>query len=197
MWTTAPMQQLLATQGRVDSKRMAISGGSAGGFTTLACLAFRDVFSAGASHYGIGNLEALAADTHKFESRYLDRLVGAYPSDIAVYKERSPINSVDQFSCPLIQFQGLEDKVVPPNQALEVFDALLAKGVPTACVLFEGEQHGFRRAQNIRRALDTELEFYGQVFNFEPVLPEDHVALLMNQKVTVPIDDSGGGATKL
>ena len=187
----------LATQGRVDSKRMAISGGSAGGFTTLACLAFRDVFSAGASHYGIGNLEALAADTHKFESRYLDRLVGAYPSDIAVYKERSPINSVDQFSCPLIQFQGLEDKVVPPNQALEVFDALLAKGVPTACVLFEGEQHGFRRAQNIRRALDTELEFYGQVFNFEPVLPEDHVALLMNQKVTVPIDDSGGGATKL
>jgi len=153
-------------------------------------LAFRNVFSAGASHYGIGNLEALAADTHKFESRYLDRLVGEYPKNIEVYKKRSPINSVDDFSCPLIQFQGLDDKVVPPNQALEVFDALKKKGLDTTCVLFEGEQHGFRRAANIRRALDTELEFYGKVFGFTPFLPEDHVELTMGEKVVVGISQN-------
>ena len=185
--------KFLSSAGKVDPKRMAISGGSAGGFTTLACLAFRNVFSAGASHYGIGNLEALAADTHKFESRYLDRLVGEYPKNIEVYKKRSPINSVDDFSCPLIQFQGLDDKVVPPNQALEVFDALKKKGLDTTCVLFEGEQHGFRRAANIRRALDTELEFYGQVFGFTPILPKDHVELTMGEKVVVGI---GGNETK-
>jgi dienelactone hydrolase len=179
----------LASAGKVDSKRMAISGGSAGGYTTLACLAFRDVFAAGASHYGIGNLEALASETHKFESRYLDNLVGKYPDDKLVYLERSPINHVDDFSCPLIQFQGLEDKVVPPNQALEVFDALIKKGVPTSCVLFEGEQHGFRRAKNIRRALDTELEFYGSVFGFHPMMPNDHVSFVMGEKVTVGIEE--------
>jgi|EP01047_Picozoa_sp_COSAG01_P056639 dipeptidyl aminopeptidase/acylaminoacyl peptidase len=108
----------------------------------------------------IGNLEALASDTHKFESRYLDRLVGPYPAAASTYRERSPIQHVDGFACPLVQFQGLEDRVVPPNQALEVFEAIHAKGLPTACVLFEGEQHGFRRAPNIRRALDSEIEFY-------------------------------------
>ena len=186
--------RFLAEQGRVDPQRMAISGGSAGGYTTLACLAFRDVFAAGASHYGIGNLEALASDTHKFESRYLDRLVGPYPEAKQTYKERSPIHSVQQFSCPLVQFQGLEDQVVPPNQALEVFDALKGKGVPTACVLFEGEQHGFRRAPNIRRALDTELEFYGSVFGFTPPLPDDHVALAMGEKIVVPTGPAESGA---
>ena len=175
----------LAQEGRVDAARMAISGGSAGGFTTLACLAFRDVFAAGASHYGIGNLEALASDTHKFESRYLDRLVGEYPKELELYQARSPIQSVGTFSCPLIQFQGLEDKVVPPNQAMEVYQALKEKGVPTACILFEGEQHGFRREGNIRRALDTELEFYGQVFGFQPILPDDHVPLVMGEQITV------------
>jgi dipeptidyl aminopeptidase/acylaminoacyl peptidase len=167
---------------------MAISGGSAGGFTTLACLAFKNVFSAGASHYGIGNLEMLASDTHKFESRYLDRLVGKYPADMELYKKRSPINSVDSFDCPLIQFQGLEDQVVPPNQALEVFDALKEKNIKTACILFEGEQHGFRRAANIRRALDTELEFYGVVFGFQPELPNDHIPLVLGEKIVVPIE---------
>ena len=178
----------LANEGRVDQNRMAISGGSAGGFTTLACLAFKNIFSAGASHYGIGNLETLASDTHKFESRYLDCLVGAYPKDQDIYQQRSPINSVDSFNCPLIQFQGLEDKVVPPNQALEVFDALIKKNMTTACILFEGEQHGFRRAANIRRALDTELEFYGVVFGFQPELPMDHVSLVLDEKVVVPIE---------
>ncbi len=164
----------LAEQGLVDGERMAISGGSAGGYTTLACLAFKDVFKAGASHYGIGNLEMLAADTHKFESRYIDYLVGPYPEATSTYKERSPINSVDKFSVPVALFQGLEDKVVPPNQAEEVYDQLLAKGVPTVCVLFEGEQHGFRRSANIRRALDSELQFYGSVFGFESPMPEVH-----------------------
>ena len=178
----------LANEGRVDQNRMAISGGSAGGFTTLACLAFKNIFSAGASHYGIGNLETLASDTHKFESRYLDCLVGSYPKDQEIYKQRSPINSVDSFNCPLIQFQGLDDKVVPPNQALEVFDALKKKNMKTACILFEGEQHGFRRAANIRRALDTELEFYGVVFEFQPELPVDHVPLVLDEKVVVPIE---------
>jgi dipeptidyl aminopeptidase/acylaminoacyl peptidase len=167
---------------------MAISGGSAGGYTTLACLAFKDVFAAGASHYGIGNLEALAQDTHKFESRYLDRLVGEYPKDLSVYQQRSPIQSVETFKCPLIQFQGLDDKVVPPNQAEEVFHALLKKGVKTAAIMFEKEQHGFRRANNIRRALDSELEFYGKIFDFQPILPEDHIKIKMGEKVVVAVE---------
>ena len=157
----------LVRQGAVDEARLAIDGGSAGGYTTLAALTFRDVFRAGASHYGVSDLAALAQDTHKFESRYLDGLVGPYPERQDLYRERSPINFTDRLSCPLILFQGLEDRIVPPSQAELMFDAVRGKGLPTAYIPFEGEQHGFRRAENIRRALDGELYFYSKVFGFE------------------------------
>jgi dipeptidyl aminopeptidase/acylaminoacyl peptidase len=152
----------------VDANRLAIRGGSAGGFTTLAALTFHDVFRAGASHYGIGDLTALARDTHKFEARYLDRLVGPLPEAQARYRERSPVNFTDQLSCPVIFFQGLDDKVVPPNQAEAMVAALRAKSLPVAYVPFEGEGHGFRRAENIKRALEGELYFYGRIFGFTP-----------------------------
>ncbi|UCH73235.1 MAG: S9 family peptidase [Rhodospirillales bacterium] len=158
----------LAEQGRVDGARLIITGGSAGGYTTLAALAFHEVFRAGASHYGIGDLMALADDTHKFESRYLDRLVGPLPATEAVWRARSPINHVEGLNCPVIFFQGLEDKVVPPNQAEAMVAALRAKGIPVAYVPFEGEGHGFRRAENIKRALEGELYFYARVFGFAP-----------------------------
>jgi dipeptidyl aminopeptidase/acylaminoacyl peptidase len=161
----------LADQGRVDSNRLAIRGGSAGGYTTLAALAFRDTFAAGASHFGVADLEALATETHKFESRYLDGLIGPYPARRDLYVERSPIHHVEGIARPLIVLQGLEDEVVPPNQAEMIVDALRRRGVPVAYVTFEGEQHGFRQAANIRRALDAELSFYGQVFGFD--LPDD------------------------
>ena len=157
----------LAAQGLVDEKRMAIAGGSAGGYTTLCALTFRDTFQAGASYYGVSDLEALATDTHKFESRYLEGLIGPYPERKDIYQERSPIHYTDKLSCPVIFFQGLEDKVVPPNQAEMMVAALKAKGLPVAYVAFEGEQHGFRRAENIKRVLDAELHFYSQVFGFE------------------------------
>ena len=157
----------LADQGLVDGTRLCIRGGSAGGYTTLAALAFRDVFAAGASHYGVADLEALAVETHKFESRYLDGLIAPYPDGRDVYIERSPIHHLEGFDRPLAVFQGLEDEVVPPNQAEMIVDALRAKGVPVAYVAFEGEQHGFRKAENIRAALDGELSFYAQVFRFE------------------------------
>jgi dipeptidyl aminopeptidase/acylaminoacyl peptidase len=160
----------LADQGRVDPDRLAIRGGSAGGYTTLAALAFRDTFAAGASHFGVADLEALATETHKFESRYLDGLIGPYPERRDLYVERSPIHHVEGIDRPLIVLQGLEDEVVPPNQAEMIVDALRRKGVPVAYLTFEGEQHGFRQAANIRRALDAELSFYGQVFGFG--LPE-------------------------
>ena len=156
----------LAACRRVDSDRLCIRGGSAGGYTTLAALAFRDTFVAGASHYGIADLEAMAIETHKFESHYLDGLVGVYPDRRDVYVERSPIHHVERFDRPLIVLQGLEDEVVPPNQAEMIVGAVRAKGVPVAYVTFEGEQHGFRQAANIRRALDSELSFYAQIFGF-------------------------------
>jgi dipeptidyl aminopeptidase/acylaminoacyl peptidase len=164
----------LVERGRADGKRLAITGGSAGGYTTLCALTFRDVFQAGASHYGISDLEALARDTHKFESRYTDRLVAPYPEGRDLYVERSPIHHVDRLACPVIFFQGLEDRVVPPDQAQRMVEALRAKGLPVAYLAFEGEQHGFRRAENIRRALDGEFAFYARVFGFEPAdaLPE-------------------------
>jgi dipeptidyl aminopeptidase/acylaminoacyl peptidase len=157
----------LAEQGRVDGKRLAIRGSSAGGYTTLCALTFRNVFKAGASYYGISDLEALAKETHKFEARYLDRLVGPYPERQDIYRQRSPIHFTDLLSCPLILFQGLEDEVVPPNQAEMMVAALQAKGLTVAYVPFEGEQHGFRRAETIKRALDSELYFYSKVFGFE------------------------------
>lgn len=162
----------LARTGRVDGERLTIRGGSAGGFTTLAALAREDTpFAAGADHFGVADLEALARDTHKFESRYLDGLVGPYPAAREVYVERSPIHHVDRFTRPLIVLQGSEDAVVPPAQSETIVDALRDRKVPVAYLLFDGEQHGFRRAENIRRALDAELSFYGQVLGFP--LPEE------------------------
>ncbi|MCB1646317.1 MAG: S9 family peptidase [Pseudomonadales bacterium] len=158
----------LISEGLADPDRVTIRGGSAGGYTTLAALAFTDTFSAGASHYGIGDLMTLATDTHKFESRYLDSLIGPYPEQEAEYKARSPINHIDKLACPVIFFQGLEDKVVPPNQAEAMVAALANKGIPVAYVPFEGEQHGFRKADNIKRALDLEFWFYSRIFGFEP-----------------------------
>ncbi|HZG90599.1 MAG TPA: prolyl oligopeptidase family serine peptidase [Pseudonocardia sp.] len=158
----------LAARGRVDPARLCIRGGSAGGYTTLAALAREDTpFAAGASHYGVADLEALAADTHKFESRYLDRLVGPYPQARDVYRARSPIHHVDLLRRPLLVLQGSEDEIVPPAQSEVIVAALRERGVPVGYLLFEGEQHGFRRAENIRRALDAELSFYGQVLGFE------------------------------
>ena len=157
----------LAQQGLVDSERLAIAGGSAGGYTTLAALTFRDVFKAGASYYGVSDLEILAKETHKFESRYLDGLIGPYPERKDLYEMRSPMHFTDQLSCPVIFFQGLEDKVVPPNQAEMMVEALKAKGLPVAYVAYEGEQHGFRRAENIKRTLEGELYFYSRIFGFE------------------------------
>ena len=167
----------LGARGEVDGDRLAIDGGSAGGYTTLAALAFRDVFGAGASHYGVSDLAALAEDTHKFESRYLDQLVGPYPERQDLYQERSPIHHTEGLSCPLILFQGLEDKIVPPSQAELMFEAVKAKGIPCAYIPFEGEQHGFRRAENIRRSLDGELYFYSRVFDFELAEPVEPVQI--------------------
>ena len=167
----------LAERGQIDENRIAIRGGSAGGYTTLAALTFREVFKAGASHYGISDLEGLAKDTHKFESRYLDSLIGPYPERRDLYRERSPIHFTNRLSCPLIIFQGLEDKVVPPNQAESMVEALRAKGLPVAYVPFEGEQHGFRRAENIKRALEAELYFYAKVFGFELADPVEPVLI--------------------
>ncbi|MGH9902735.1 MAG: S9 family peptidase, partial [Pyrinomonadaceae bacterium] len=158
----------LAERGEIDGSRCAITGGSAGGYTTLGALTFRDFFRAGASHYGVSDLAALVRDTHKFEARYLDRLIGPYPERADLYRERSPIHFTGRLSCPVIFFQGLEDKVVPPNQAEMMVEALRSKGLPVAYVAFEGEQHGFRRAENIKRALDGEFYFYSRVFNFDP-----------------------------
>ena len=162
----------LGEQGRVDPARLCIRGGSAGGYTTLAALARTDTpFAAGADHYGLADLEVIARETHKFESRYLDSLIAPYPEGRDVYRQRSPIHHVYAFARPLIVIQGLEDEVVPPNQSEMIVDALRAKGVPVAYLPFEGEQHGLRRADNIRRALDAELSFYAQVLGFE--LPPD------------------------
>jgi dipeptidyl aminopeptidase/acylaminoacyl peptidase len=155
-------------QGLADPRRLAIRGGSASGYTTLAALTFHDVFGAGCSLYGISDLEAMAKETHKFESRYLDRLIGPYPEAKEVYVARSPIHHIDRLATPIILFQGLEDKVVPPNQAQMMYDAVAAKGIPVALVMYEGEQHGFRQAANIRRTLEGELYFYGRVFGFTP-----------------------------
>ena len=168
----------LADAGHVDGERMAIRGGSAGGYTTLCALAFADVFAAGASYFGVGDLAALATDTHKFESRYLDSMIGPYPEAADVYEERSPLANVDGFSCPVILLQGLEDRVVPPAQAEEIVAALDAKGIPHAYVAFEGEGHGFRKAENIERAREVELYFYSRVFRFDPADVLDPVEII-------------------
>jgi dipeptidyl aminopeptidase/acylaminoacyl peptidase len=164
----------LAALGEVDAGRLAIRGGSAGGWTTLCALTFRDDFAAGASYYGVGDAEALARDTHKFESRYLDRLIGPLPEAAELYRRRSPVHHPERLSCPVILLQGLEDAVVPPAQAEAMAAALDAKRIPYAYVAFPGEQHGFRRAEHIRRAIEAELYFYSRVFGFglpDPVEP--------------------------
>ncbi|KAJ2858111.1 Esterase lipase thioesterase active site [Coemansia erecta] len=159
----------LASEGLADRQRLCIMGSSAGGFTTLACLAFRpEVFAVGASLYGMSDLEVLAKETHKFEAQYPVHLVGPYPEAQKVYRERSPLFAVDRLSCPAIFLQGLEDRVVPPNQATLMVDALRKKGVPVAHVEFAGEQHGFRKAANIVRVLEAQLYFFGKVLGFVP-----------------------------
>jgi dipeptidyl aminopeptidase/acylaminoacyl peptidase len=171
----------LAADGLVDTDRMAVRGGSAGGFTVLRALQESEVFSAGTSLYGVADLEALVGDTHKFESRYLDGLVGPYPAAKDRYQQRSPMNHIDDLSCPLLVLQGLEDEIVPPGQAEAIVGALVAKGIPHVYVAFEGEQHGFRQAPNIIRSYEVELWFYGKVFGFEPAdaieAPEGAVGL--------------------
>ena len=158
----------LARAGKADAERLIIRGGSAGGYTALAALAFRDAFAVGASYYGVSDLSALARDTHKFESRYLDSLIGPYPERRDLYESRSPIRHADRLSCPIILFQGTEDKVVPPSQSEMMADALRRKGIPMAYMAFEGERHGFRKPENITRALEAELYFYAQILGFEP-----------------------------
>ena len=183
LWGIADVQdcingaRFLVEQGKADGNRLAIRGGSAGGYTTLCALTFHDTFGAGASHFGVSDLEMLAKETHKFESRYLDNLVGPYPETRDRYVERSPIHFTDHISCPLILFQGLEDEVVPPNQAQQMFESVRAKELPVAYVAFAGEQHGFRQAENIKRALDAELYFYGKVFGFELATPVEPVPI--------------------
>jgi len=164
--------EYLVKAGLADGNRLAIRGGSAGGYTTLCALTFRNVFKAGASYYGISDLRILDKETHKFESHYDVKLIGPYPERSDLYRERSPINFVDRISCPMIIFQGLEDKIVTPSQAELMVQALRAKGLPYAYLAFEGEQHGFRRKENIARSLEAELYFYSKIFGFE--LP-DHV----------------------
>ena len=158
----------LAARGVVDPARLAIEGGSASGFTTLAALAFRDVFRAGVSYFGIGNLAAFVAETHKFESRYLDGLVGPYPAAREIYEARSPIFHVDGIDCPVLILQGLDDRVVPPTEAERIVAALRAKGILHAYIPFEGEDHGFRKASSMLRSIQAELAFYGAVFGFVP-----------------------------
>jgi dipeptidyl aminopeptidase/acylaminoacyl peptidase len=167
----------LVATGQVDPDRLCIRGGSAGGYTTLAALTFHHVFKAGASYYGISDIEVLARDTHKFESRYVDSLIGPYPAAREKYIERSPIHFTDRLSSALILLQGLEDRVVPPNQSQMMAEAVRRKGLPVAYVEFPGEQHGFRRAENIARSLEAELFFYAAVFGIELADPIEPVQI--------------------
>ena len=180
----ASVARALVEAGKVDGDRLAIRGGSAGGYTTLAALAFTDTFRAGASYYGIGDLESLARDTHKFESRYLDRLVGPYPQSRELYRQRSPIRAPQRLSCPVIFLQGLEDKVVPPNQAEAMVAALRDRGIAVAYLPFADEQHGFRRSETIRRAMEAELYFYSKVFGF--AVSEDMPEIEIFNSETLP-----------
>jgi dipeptidyl aminopeptidase/acylaminoacyl peptidase len=167
----------LIERGLVDPNRVAITGGSAGGYTVLRAVTTTDFFKAGASHYGISEMDAFHGDTHKFESRYDERLIGRWPEDRAIYRERSAVYSVDRIRAPLILFQGLEDEIVPPNQAELIVEALRRRGMPVAYIPFEGEQHGFRIGKNIKRALEAELYFYSRVFGFELADPIEPVAI--------------------
>jgi dipeptidyl aminopeptidase/acylaminoacyl peptidase len=163
---TVNAAKYLVDRGEVDKDKLAIRGGSAGGYTTINSLTFRDVFKAGASYFGISDLETFVGETHKFESRYLESLVGPYPEKKDLYRQRSAINFLNQLDVPMILFQGLEDKIVPPNQAELIVEALRKRGKPVAYLAFEGEQHGFRQAKNVKRSLEAELFFYSKIFGF-------------------------------
>ncbi|MEF8726269.1 MAG: S9 family peptidase [Candidatus Bipolaricaulota bacterium] len=158
----------LVEEERVDRDKLVIRGGSAGGYTTLTALTFKEVFDAGASYYGVSDPAALARDTHKFESRYLDSLIGPYPEKEDIYDARSPLKHADRVSCPVIFFQGTEDRVVPPNQAERMYDSIKERGIPTSYLTFEGEQHGFRKEESIKQAFEAELYFYSKIFDFTP-----------------------------
>jgi dipeptidyl aminopeptidase/acylaminoacyl peptidase len=160
--------RFLAETGEVDGARLAIRGGSAGGYATLCALVFHDEFAAGASYFGVADTETLARDTHKFESRYLDGLIGPYPERADLYRERSPIHFVERLTAAVILFQGLEDEIVPPNQAETMVAAMAANGTPHAYLAFEGEQHGFRKSETQIRCFEAELYFYGQILGFDP-----------------------------
>ena len=171
----------MGTQELADPARLAIRGGSAGGFTTLAALTSSDVFGAGISLFGIADLEALAKDSHKFEARYMDSLVGPYPEERARYLERSPINHLDRLSAPILLLQGTEDTVVPPQQAEMLADAARRKGLPVALIMFEGEGHGFRRGETIKASIEAQIYFLSRIFGFEPAdrvssIPIDNMA---------------------
>jgi dipeptidyl aminopeptidase/acylaminoacyl peptidase len=165
---SADAARYLSDRGDIDPTRIEITGGSAGGYTTLLALALRDEFAAGASYYGVADLVTFHEDTHKFESHYDDYLVGPWPDAIDVYRDRSPVNHADSISRPLLLLQGLDDKVVPPAQAEVIVAALKERGVPYAYIAFEGEGHGFRKEENIRRAFAAHLSFLAQVFGFTP-----------------------------
>ncbi|MDZ4837029.1 MAG: prolyl oligopeptidase family serine peptidase [Candidatus Melainabacteria bacterium] len=182
MHDCANAARYLVKKGLVDGDRLAITGGSAGGYTTLCALTFLDDFKAGASHFGIGDVEALCADTHKFESRYGDYLVGPYPEMKQLYIERSPIHYTEKLNCPVIFFQGLEDAVVPPSQAEAMVSALKKKGLPVAYIAYEGEQHGFRKAENIKRTIEGEFYFYSRIFGYKPA---DDTELVEIENLTV------------
>ncbi len=184
----------LAEQGIVDGERLAIRGGSASGYTTLCAVTFSDAFSAGVSYFGIGDLETFVKETHKFESRYLDRLIGPYPERKDLYHDRSPLNFADRISCPVLILQGAEDRIVPPAQAEQIVDVLWERHLPHAYVLFPGEDHGFRSAANIIRAFETELSFYGQVFGFDPAdaIEPVEVAFLDGSVVAAPEAEQTG-----
>lgn len=180
----------MAEQGLVDGSRLAIRGGSASGYTTLCAVTFSDAFSAGTSYFGIGDLETFVEETHKFESRYLDRLVGPYPEMRDRYRERSPLNFTERISCPVLILQGAEDHIVPPAQAEQIVDGLWERRLPHAYLLFPGEDHGFRAAANIIRSFEAELSFYGQVFGFEPADPIEPIAVAF---LAGGDDDDGDG----
>ncbi len=183
----------LAGQAIVDGERLAIRGGSASGYTTLCAVTFSDAFSAGTSYYGIGDLETFRRETHKFESRYLDRLIGPYPERQDLYHDRSPLNFADRISCPVLILQGAEDRVVPPRQAEQIVDVLWERHLPHAYILYPGEDHGFRNAANIVRSFEAELSFYGQVFGFAPadMLEPIKIEFLDGNETARPVSGAG------
>jgi dipeptidyl aminopeptidase/acylaminoacyl peptidase len=178
----------LVDQGLVDAEKLAIRGGSASGYTTLCAMVFSDAFRAGTSYFGIGDLETFRSETHKFESRYDQSLIGPWPEAKQLYHDRSPINFVDRISCPVLILQGAEDRVVPPAQAEEIVDALWEKHLPHAYLLFPGEDHGFRAAENIIRSFEAELSFYGQIFGFTPADPIEPIEVTFLDRTTGPSD---------